>query len=538
MTLNPTSVPDVAAPVTNGHFDEDAPQLKMKESLWCNGGFTAFTAPNDTQGALVQPNGTYDDTSRANTLANSLSEFLLPPSLNSDGRRTTQAGESSLGLSSMRSSFSMLIPTQTVVQAAVCTLDQPAVFNPTVATPAIPTAHGQRESLASSVPINTSPILFNVSNGSSAPPQPLPATTAISCQAPTGFGTARGRSRQVVAHPTILYYLPTSTSATSQPSSTLPIDMGRMVTHTPVAAGHQPIRAMVCESWRPTSLQGLPVSLPNGVPVQNAAVPLHATNFATTEAHANGGNQPFLKGQQGHPSPALQNISAQHASGYKSGRAHQAQNRRTPAWQRSGTNVHGALQGMCTYYSYNLSAALKQYEQRDAQSCSPEWQTASILIRMYPCELRNRTVIVLNRVIEATCGPDVAVVVNIESRFEAAFVMHVKTNSVQDLVSALHNRVLMDRHGFWYAKTVDQRDRMREYCEGMCSVPRKECSANMDGLPRMPLVLEPLNTPIHPQESSLTVSQHNTDLTANASARVGDELKEQLDELTSGAFPT
>lgn len=109
---------------------------------------------------------------------------------------------------------------------------------------------------------------------------------------------------------------------------------------------------------------------------------------------------------------------------------------------------------------------------------------------MFPCELRDRTVIVLNRVIEATCNKDVATVVGIEPRSETSFIALVRTNRVWHLIHQLRCRVLMDRHGFWYAENMDHYMRLKEYCEGVRRLPQQMRHMQTDGLPCMPLVVE------------------------------------------------
>ncbi|KAF8281214.1 hypothetical protein TcBrA4_0089950 [Trypanosoma cruzi] len=165
--------------------------------------------------------------------------------------------------------------------------------------------------------------------------------------------------------------------------------------------------------------------------------------------------------------------------------------RRQPSGrQRSGTNVHGSLQGICSYYSYNLSAALKQYEHPDSHVAKPVEQVLPVFVQMFPCELRDRTIIVLNRVVEATCGPDIATVVGIEPRSETSFIALIRTNDVWHLIHKLRCRVLMDRHGFWYAENMEQYLRLKEYCESVRRLPQQIRHFQTDGLPCMPLVVE------------------------------------------------
>ncbi|PWU84941.1 hypothetical protein C4B63_193g7 [Trypanosoma cruzi] len=125
-------------------------------------------------------------------------------------------------------------------------------------------------------------------------------------------------------------------------------------------------------------------------------------------------------------------------------------------------------------------------KQRTLYKC----QLIPIFIQMFPCELRDRTIIVLNRVVEATCGPDIATVVGIEPRSETSFIALIRTNDVWHLIHKLRCRVLMDRHGFWYAENMEQYLRLKEYCESVRRLPQQIRHFQTDGLPCMPLVVE------------------------------------------------
>ncbi|KAH9599865.1 hypothetical protein LSM04_009592 [Trypanosoma melophagium] len=175
-------------------------------------------------------------------------------------------------------------------------------------------------------------------------------------------------------------------------------------------------------------------------------------------------------------------------------------------------NVHDALQGAVQYVPYNLSPLMNdvskfrkvpnvrngsRVDKRSAHIVSvnsdpnkPGEQVLPVFIQMFPCELRDRTIIVLNRVVEATCGPDIATVVGIEPRSETSFIALVRTDRVWDLIHKLRCRVLMDRHGFWYAENFDQYMRLKEYCENVRRLPQQTRHFQTDGLPCMPLVVE------------------------------------------------
>ncbi|ORC88551.1 uncharacterized protein TM35_000161890 [Trypanosoma theileri] len=173
-------------------------------------------------------------------------------------------------------------------------------------------------------------------------------------------------------------------------------------------------------------------------------------------------------------------------------------------------NVHGALQGAVRYVPYNLTPFMNDVSMlhkvptvrnfggmniKNAnivtiKSGVNKYEELPIFIQMFPCELRDRTIIVLNRVVEATCGPDIATVVGIEPRSETSFIALVRTNEVWHLIHKLRCRVLMDRHGFWYAENFDQYMRLKEYCEGVRRLPQQMRHFQTDGLPCMPLVVE------------------------------------------------
>ncbi|CCW68336.1 unnamed protein product [Phytomonas sp. Hart1] len=108
---------------------------------------------------------------------------------------------------------------------------------------------------------------------------------------------------------------------------------------------------------------------------------------------------------------------------------------------------------------------------------------------MFPCELRDKRGII-NRVIAATCGVDVATVMSVEPRSETSFVANVRTRVGNQLVQKLRCRVLMDRHGFWYANTFNQYKCLKEYCEAIRRLPQQSRHYLTGGLPCMPLVVE------------------------------------------------
>lgn len=127
-----------------------------------------------------------------------------------------------------------------------------------------------------------------------------------------------------------------------------------------------------------------------------------------------------------------------------------------------------------------------------------------IFFQMFPCEQRDRGGI-LNRVIssvythfirprslaaESATATTLGVVEGVEARSETSFVALVRTHAVWHLIYTLRCRVLMDRHGFWFAETIQQFRIMKEYCEGVRRLPQYTRHYQTDGLPCMPLVVE------------------------------------------------
>ncbi|RNE98761.1 hypothetical protein TraAM80_08608 [Trypanosoma rangeli] len=177
---------------------------------------------------------------------------------------------------------------------------------------------------------------------------------------------------------------------------------------------------------------------------------------------------------------------------------------------RKSTNVYSTLQDKLKYVPYGTALPTNEPPKVDESFGMTGTENSNIallhdadniklldknqlipmFIQMFPCELRDRTIIVLNRVVEATCGPDIATVVAIEPRFETSFIAFIRTNNVWQLIHKLRCRVLMDRHGFWYAENMEQYLRLKEYCESVRRMPQQMRHFQTDGLPCMPLVVE------------------------------------------------
>nr|CCC95289.1 unnamed protein product [Trypanosoma congolense IL3000] len=268
------------------------------------------------------------------------------------------------------------------------------------------------------------------------------------------------------------------------------------VTYVPMSPGHQSMGTMMCESFGTVAQSQTTATVHSPLTYIPVSMPMSGTlggGVASPCTPVTGLFSSDLAVKRSPPS-------------YESYRPTQTKRQCAPTRQRSGTNVHGSLQGVCSYYSYNISAALKQYEQMGDVAENPDEQLLPVFFQMFPCELRSRTIVVLNRVVQATCGPDVAVVVSIESRSETSFVALVHTRNVWLLIHRLRCRVLMDRHGFWHAEDFSQYLRLKEYCEGVRRLPQQTRHLRTDGLPCMPLVVElargimvpPPNPPLDP----------------------------------------
>ncbi|EAN79622.1 hypothetical protein, conserved [Trypanosoma brucei brucei TREU927] len=187
---------------------------------------------------------------------------------------------------------------------------------------------------------------------------------------------------------------------------------------------------------------------------------------------------------------------------YDSHQVQQSGRKAAAGHQRSSVNVHGTLQGFCLYHSYNISNTISRYGQTDTVSKEDAGRTLLVFFQMFPCELRQRAVVVLNRVLEVVCGDGMAVAESVEWRSETSFIARVRTKDIWTLIYQVRCRVLMDRHGFWYAADREQYSHLRKYCERVRNLPQQTRHSETDGLPCMPLIVElsrgELNPPPRP----------------------------------------
>lgn len=156
---------------------------------------------------------------------------------------------------------------------------------------------------------------------------------------------------------------------------------------------------------------------------------------------------------------------------------------------RHGSNVHTELKHVCKYMSYrDGDAVMKQLSA--APSNGPRDQVLPLFVQMFPSEHKDQAAALFERVMLLVCGPGAGRVVGIESRSETSFIVMVRTGFVWHVLYNLHYRVLMDRHGFWYAENINQYAQLKEYCDRVRALPQQTRRSKTDGLPSMPLVVE------------------------------------------------
>ncbi|RNF09938.1 uncharacterized protein Tco025E_07112, partial [Trypanosoma conorhini] len=385
--------------------------------------------------------------------------------------------------------------------------------NPPLACPMVYTPQATQLSFSSLMSVGNTTMPPNSNNNTNgvAYQQASPVTT-VSNNIPAFFTAAQNGGNVVMFAPNnspqALCIPATGTAMIPYYFLTPPqhrLEVNGAMAYSSLPTTPQPMTPVMYSPWPPntSSVVGsgtpTPVNLHSNTPgmppmfdtsanaTTSPSIPL---SFGATEGSQNSPGIPPLAQASGEGSGIPKAPPRGNPPSYDSLRLQLAKRRQPPGRQRSGTNVHGSLQGICTYYSYNLSAALKQYEQPDSHVEKPVEQVLPVFIQMFPCELRDRTIIVLNRVVEATCGPDIATVVGIEPRSETSFITLVRTNGVWQLIHKLRCRVLMDRHGFWYAENMEQYLRLKEYCESVRRLPQQMRHFQTDGLPCMPLVVE------------------------------------------------
>lgn len=153
---------------------------------------------------------------------------------------------------------------------------------------------------------------------------------------------------------------------------------------------------------------------------------------------------------------------------------------------RHGGNAHVELRHSCKYFSYKDGEELKALVGQG----SPKEQILPMFVQMFPSEHKDHTAVLFEKVLLLICGPGAGCVVGVEPRSDTSFIAFVRTSVVWHVLYNLRYRVLMDRHGFWYAENVQQYVSMRDYCESVRMLPQHARHAKTDGMPSMPLVLE------------------------------------------------
>jgi hypothetical protein len=101
----------------------------------------------------------------------------------------------------------------------------------------------------------------------------------------------------------------------------------------------------------------------------------------------------------------------------------------------------------------------------------------------FPAERGSAATEVFQDVITLVCGAVGGVVESAEQRTPATYQFLVRTAVVYHLIYNLRCRVLMDRHGFWYAEDLAQYSIMRSYCEGLNKLPQQVRRQRIDGMP-------------------------------------------------------
>jgi hypothetical protein len=148
---------------------------------------------------------------------------------------------------------------------------------------------------------------------------------------------------------------------------------------------------------------------------------------------------------------------------------------------RHGGNVHSTLGGILKYYPYSALEAPSE----GLSDATP----VVLYARMFPIELLNVFLETMVSILQQVAG-DICAVESASACSESSGLVRVRTSRVWDVIHRARYRVLMDRHGFWYAESMDQYLQLKQYCENLRSMPQQERHFVTDGLPCMPLVLE------------------------------------------------
>lgn len=162
------------------------------------------------------------------------------------------------------------------------------------------------------------------------------------------------------------------------------------------------------------------------------------------------------------------------------------------------TNVHDSLAGKCSFHAYrsgSLCGSVVAAARRPPKLLPPTPTNRDlslpIFVQMFPSEWIQQAQAIFQELVRTICGPTMpAVVETMDMRSETSFIAVVRTAHVWDLIARLRCRVLMDRHGYWYANDWKAYLDMKEYCEAVRRLPQQQRHCKTDGLPCMPLVVE------------------------------------------------
>jgi hypothetical protein len=158
---------------------------------------------------------------------------------------------------------------------------------------------------------------------------------------------------------------------------------------------------------------------------------------------------------------------------------------------RHGRNVHTALAGVCRYVSYNdpIPTSSIMVQHQSAASTAPS-TPLPLFVQMFPSEHKEQFQLLFERILQLVCGPAMATVHAAEPRSDTSFLVFLTTSCVWHVIHFLRCRVLMDRHGFWYAEDFSQFEALMQYCDRVRSLPPPQRNAATDGLPSRALVVE------------------------------------------------
>ncbi len=160
-----------------------------------------------------------------------------------------------------------------------------------------------------------------------------------------------------------------------------------------------------------------------------------------------------------------------------------------------GRNVHADLDGKCAFYSFPegliASGPYDRFSSVTDKGGLNSGSFFSLFCQMFPIEYVPMASKVLQFVCDRVCGAGVVTRISaMRNKSQTSFTTHFYTEHLWDVVSCLRLRVLMDRHGFWYARNRQEFETMRGYSDRIRNLPQQTRHFLMDGLPCRPLVIE------------------------------------------------